>query len=182
MIILGSNSSGRKMLMEQITRDFLVKPSLFDENTLKEKIHKPSSLVLKLSMGKLKDLIPKYINDTIICADTVVYQNGVIYEKPLDREDAFNMLKTLSSKPHYVYSGVALYHNHKIYNFYDKTKVIFHKLSNKEINDYLDTGEYIGKAGSYGIQSVDDKFIKKVVGDFDTVIGMSVKMIKEIIK
>jgi len=181
MIILGSNSQGRKELLEKITTDFKVIPSNFDEEIIKQKIKKPSYLVKRISLEKLKTLIKYHNKDIILCADTVVYQNRIIYGKPIDREDAFKMLYNLSRKPHYVYSGVAIYKDGKIYNFYDKTKVIFKRISDKEINEYLDTNQYIGKAGSYGIQGIDDKFVKKIVGDIDTVVGMPTKMIEKII-
>ncbi|MDR2867539.1 MAG: Maf family protein [Acholeplasmatales bacterium] len=181
MLILGSNSQGRRALLEQITQDFLVAPSNFDEDELKHKQHKPSSLVQALSLGKLKVLIEKYPQDTIICADTIVYQKGVIYGKPTSREDAYTMLLQLSLAPHYVYSGASVYYQKKIFTFYEKAKVIFKKLSPLEIQQYLDRGEYWGKAGSYGIQSLSDGFVKKVEGNYATVIGLPLEKIQKLI-
>ncbi|MDR2828216.1 MAG: Maf family protein [Acholeplasmatales bacterium] len=181
MLILGSNSSGRKYLLEQVTKDFVVIPSDFDEDELKSKNYKPSVLVKKLSLGKLNVLIKQHKNDVILCADTVVYQDKTFFGKPLDNEDAINMLKKISSKPHFVYSGVAIYKDGVIYSFYDKTKVIFKHISIEDINNYVSSGQSNGKAGSYGIQSINDKFIKKVVGDFSTVIGMPLEKVIKII-
>jgi septum formation protein len=181
MLILGSNSQGRKKLLSQITTNFLIIPSDFDEDKVKKIYKTPARLVTKLSLEKLKVLVKLYPNDTIICADTCVYQKGIIYGKPEDRENAKEMLLQLSRYPHWVYSSASIYLNGKITTLYDKTKVTFNHLTSTQIDAYLDTNDYIGKAGSYGIQSLNDSFVKRIDGSFSNIIGLPLEKIKELV-
>ena len=114
-------------------------------------------------------MIPK---DIIIGSDTIVYINKEILGKPKDSTDAYNMLKKLSNKTHKVITGVAIIKDSHIESFTDVAKVTFKKLTDEEIYEYIDTKEPMDKAGAYAIQGIGSKFIKKVKGDFYTVMGL----------
>lgn len=85
----------------------------------------------------------------------------------------------LSNHKQVVITAVCIIKNHQIITFTDDTTVIFKELSNQEIEDYLDTDEWMGKAGAYAIQGIASKFVDKIDGDLENVIGMPMcKVIK----
>ena len=90
------------------------------------------------------------------------------------------MLLSFSDDVQTVYTAVAIFFPDETINFIDSTKVIFKDITNR-IDDYLDTGEWINKAGAYAIQLKGQAFIKDVDGDVDTVIGLPVKKVKQIL-
>lgn len=98
--------------------------------------------------------------------------------KQKNREDAYQTLMMLSNQKHIVYTAVAIYNGNSLHTFCEKTEVYFKDISSM-IDEYLDSGEWMGKAGSYGIQGKASVFVERIVGDKDTVIGLPVMRIKE---
>lgn len=126
-----------------------------------------------LSERKAYAILPKTeIDDVIIASDTVVSLDDKILGKPKDRQEAFNMLKTLSGKVHSVYTGVCIVYSGKKSVFCNKTDVEFYTLTDNDINSYLDTGEPFDKAGAYGIQGRGAVLVKRINGDFFSVMGL----------
>ena len=120
----------------------------------------------------------------IIAADTLVYVDGAVLGKPESREDAFQMLRTLSGRKHTVYTGVAILVQSEqgavscpLSLFVDSTDVYFRELSDKEINAYIDTGEPFDKAGAYGVQERGSILVDRVEGDFYTVVGLPISKV-----
>ena len=108
----------------------------------------------------------------------VTFQDEML-GKPKDREDAKRMLELLSNNKQVVITAVCVIKDQQITTFTDATTVTFKELSNQEIEDYLDTNEWQGKAGAYAIQGVASKFVEKIDGDLENVIGMPMyKVIK----
>lgn len=186
-VILASKSPRRKELLEQIGLSFEVLVSDSDENL---DIDIPEEFVKELSRIKSKavmDLMDGIDENTLIIgADTIVVYDGKILGKPKDEEDAFCMLKMLSDNEHEVITGVTLLSkkNGKIDmdTFFEKTKVFTYKMSDSEIKEYIATKEPMDKAGSYGIQGIGGKFIKKIDGDYNNVVGLPVSRIYQKIK
>lgn len=89
------------------------------------------------------------------------------------------MLKKLSNNVHEVYTGICIIYKDKLYLDYAVTKVYFKELTDKEINDYLDTKEPYDKAGAYAIQGIAKKFINFIDGSLDNVVGLPTELIKE---
>lgn len=110
----------------------------------------------------------------ILASDTIVVLDGKIYGKPSDRKEAFKMLKELSGRIHRVYTAVAIKTSDATESFTSMTEVEFFELSEGEINEYLDKGEYADKAGAYGIQGFGSVLVKRINGDFYTVMGLPV--------
>ena len=110
-------------------------------------------------------------SELIITADTIVWFDGKALEKPKDRKEAFNMLKSLSGNKHQVFSSVAIRNNKILEVTNDTTEVYFKKLSDLEIDYYLDNFQYNDKAGSYGIQDWFSIWIKKIDGCYYNVMG-----------
>ena len=123
------------------------------------------------------------IDDTVIIGcDTVVSKDELILGKPKDRKDASLMLKTLSGNEHQVLSGVALIKGDKAVVSHEVTKVYFDDLSEKEIEDYIASGESDDKAGAYGIQGLASKFVKKINGCYFNVVGLPVNLLYRMLK
>ena len=110
----------------------------------------------------------------IIGADTIVYIDGDILGKPANPADAFNILRRLSGRKHTVYTGLALLNTatDECVLTVDSTNVYMRELSDDEINDYIATGEPMDKAGAYGVQGRAGMFIRRIEGDFFTVVGL----------
>ena len=172
-IILASQSPRRKKLLNKLNLKFKVVSSSIDENKVNINLRMPSKYCIKLAELKCSDISNMHKNKLVIGADTIVYYDYKIIEKPKNKLDAFNQLKLLSNKTHLVYTGVSIQikETNLLYNFFDKTYVTFHKLSNNEINYYINNYSPYDKSGSYGIQDWSFRFVKKINGCFNNVIG-----------
>jgi septum formation protein len=115
-------------------------------------------------------------NCVVVASDTVVFEGGKILGKPKDKKQAYEFLTRLSGKFHFVYSGVSIKYKHHHITEYTKTKVFFRKLSDSEIQEYLQTNEPFDKAGAYGIQGYGSQFIKKISGCYFNVMGFPVSL------
>lgn len=174
-IILASKSPRRKELLSLITENFVIKSAEVDES-LPDGIQ-PDKAVEYLSKIKAEPF--KNEEDIIIGADTVVSIDDVILGKPKDRSDAFKMLKMLSGKYHSVFTGVTIITPDSTKTFSVETRVKFFDLTDKEINDYLDTGEPFDKAGAYGIQGKGSLLVEKIDGDYFNVVGLPVSTLNK---
>ena len=183
-LVLASGSPRRKELLEQIGLEFEIFPAKGEEchtNT------KPNLLVQELALQKAMEVCQYYIQNkdlgfdtwVFLGSDTVVAKDDVILGKPRDEEDAFNMLSSLQGTGHMVSTGVALVAVERgsvkwSTTFCSETRVEMFRMSEKEIWDYIKTGEPMDKAGSYGIQGRCAAYIKGIVGDYFTVVGLPV--------
>ncbi|MFI3325407.1 MAG: Maf family protein [Clostridia bacterium] len=170
-IILASASPRRSDILKTCGFQFdLIVPKV-DESQIKST--SPSKLVCDLA--KLKaNAIDINENQIVISADTVVALDGVIYGKPKDEKEAFDILKSLSNKTHKVFTGVCLKTTSEIKVFYVESTIVFYELSDKEILDYIKTGEPMDKAGAYGIQGKGGLLVKEVHGDYFNIVGLPV--------
>ncbi|KAM4799270.1 putative bifunctional dTTP/UTP pyrophosphatase/methyltransferase protein isoform X2 [Urocitellus parryii] len=117
--------------------------------------------------------------DVVIGADTIVAVDGLVLEKPVDKQDAYHMLSRLSGKEHSVFTGVAIVHcttadrllETQVSEFYEETRVTFSELSEDLLWEYIHSGEPMDKAGGYGIQSLGGMLVESVRGDFLNVVG-----------
>ena len=177
---LASKSPRRKKLLKQIGINFksitvdLHEEILDGEHPIKTvkrlALHRMNAAEQKIKMEH-----PAQREGIILTADTIVVLEGQIIGKPKSKKDAERILKLLSGKTHFVYTGFAIKNisNKKEIIDYEKTSVTFHKLSSQMIIDYIETGSPMDKAGAYGIQ--DDfgaVFVKKVNGCYYNVMGL----------
>jgi len=179
-LVLGSGSPRRSHLLHQIGLQFSVHPSTIDESTFSVEGVNPSDYVQSLAEAKALDVAMQYPDAVIVLgADTVVVLDDKILGKPLDRNDAYTMLKSLSGRTHTVYTGIALVDSLtlKITKDVARTEVTFRELYDKEITDYIATGSPMDKAGAYGIQ--DDfgaVFISHIVGCYYNIVGLPLEL------
>ena len=186
-IILASASPRRKELMTMAGLTFDVIVSDCEENISYES---PEDMVKKLSLLKAKDVADK-IRQTetephlVIGSDTIVFFQNQILGKPKNEEDAFNMLKAMSGNIHTVYTGVTIIDtaNNQTDTFYDETRVEFYDVTDEEIRNYIATGDPLDKAGSYGVQGRGCFLVKRIEGDYFTVVGLPIAhLLKELAK
>ena len=178
--ILASKSPRRRELLGEIIKDFEIITKEVDES-LPDSIH-PREGVEILAIRKGKAVKDELDSDClVISSDTLVEIGGVPLGKPVDRDDAIKMLKKLSGKAHNVHTGVAVHLGDRVMSGVATTAVYFREMTEGEIEEYVDSGDPMDKAGSYGIQSGGGKFVEKIDGDYDTVVGLSVKLTKKLI-
>lgn len=186
-LILASRSPRRKTLLEMLGLNFDIVPADIDEE-INQNI-KPAKYVMQLAEMKAVKVSQEFPNAYVLGVDTTVFKSGLYLNKPLNEQDAKNMLLSLSGNKHYVYSGISIVNKEKELKItkFKKTKVYFRKLENNEIESYIETGSPMDKAGAYGIQ--DDYgavFVKKISGCYYNIVGLPVelfyKTFKQILK
>lgn len=178
--ILASKSPRRRELLGEIINDFEIITKEVDES-LPDDVH-PKDGVEILAIRKGAAVAEELDTDClVISSDTLVEIGGVALGKPKDKADAFGMLRLLSGKAHNVHTGVAIHFRGKVFSGVATTAVYFREMSDKEICDYIDSGDPMDKAGSYGIQSGGGKFVDHIEGDYDTVVGLSMRLVKSLL-
>ena len=177
--ILASKSPRRRELLGNIIDEFDIVTEDVDE-TLPESVH-PREGVELLAIRKGAAVAQKKSDAVVISSDTLVELDGIPLGKPRDRADAVNMLASLSGRAHNVHTGVAVHYFGRSYSGVASTAVYFREMSREEIEEYVDSGDPMDKAGAYGIQSGGGKFVEKIEGDYDTVVGLSVSLTKKLI-
>lgn len=189
MIILGSSSPRRYDILKMCNIDFkVVKPEV-DEDKIKEKFELKSEkdcedVVKTLSIAKLNAIKETHFDDTILCADTLVFLGEEALGKPKDKIAAKKMLKHLCGKKHLVITGVSIYSNGSTETFSETSAVWFREFDpiiEKAIEEYVDNGGSDGKAGSYGIQDYGAIFVEKIEGDFYNVVGLPIEAVYRIL-
>ena len=179
--ILASKSPRRRELLSSIVDNFEIITREVDE-TLPRDIH-PREGVEILAVRKGEVVAREVGGDAlVISSDTLVELGGIPLGKPKDEADAFRMLKSLSGKAHNVHTGVAVHLGGRVYSGVATTAVHFRKMTDEEIYSYIATGDPMDKAGAYGIQNGGGLFVTKYDGDYDTVVGLSVKLTKRLIE
>ena len=171
-IILASKSPRRRELIRNITEDFEVIVSEADE-TLPDGIA-PEEAAVYLSSVKARAVARLHPDRVVIGSDTVVILDGGILGKPRDKDDAVRMLRALSGKIHTVVTGCTIICGGREHSFGEMTRVEFYPLNDREIEDYIATGDPFDKAGSYGIQGRGCLFVKGIEGDYFNVMGLPV--------
>lgn len=169
-IILASKSPRRRELLKRIVPEFTVADANIVE-TLEDSLS-PEEKIMQLSQRKAEAIKEK--DALIIAADTAVFSQGKILGKPKDKEDAYNMLKMLSGKTHFVITAYTVKNSEKKVTKAVKTFVTFRELSEEEISEYIKSEEPFDKAGAYGIQGAAAKFISGIEGDYFSVVGLPV--------
>ena len=176
-IILASVSPRRRELLRLFECDFRVIPSSFDESTVAQ--WPPDKHVVESAAGKASEVAAGISTGIVIGADTIVVVDDRILGKPADAEDARRMLKLLSGRSHYVYTGLCVIRRSEgqtaaVLRDYVRTEVRFGCLTDEVIDAYVATGEPLDKAGAYGIQERGSVLVEGIVGDYFNVVGLPV--------
>lgn len=175
-IILASASPRRKELLERAGVQFEIRPGNGAEHITS---NKPEEIVKELSEQKaMAAVFPAEEGTVIIGSDTIVAFEGKVLGKPSDEEDAVKTLLMLQGNTHQVYTGVTVLEYRgsqwRKLVFAERTDVTFYPVSEKEIREYVKTGEPMDKAGSYGIQGLFGIYVKGISGEYANVVGLPV--------
>ncbi|MCD8238989.1 MAG: Maf family protein [Clostridiales bacterium] len=185
--VLASGSPRRKELLKDLGLSFEICPSNAEESF--EKNMTFYEICESLSSLKATDVFNSFTQEEEVCvigADTIVVCGDNVLGKPKDETDAFNMLKLLQNRSHFVYTGTTVIikqrNNIKKITYSDKTEVFMVKLSDEEIKSYVKSGEPMDKAGSYAIQGKGAAFIDKIYGNYFNVVGLNICRLYELLK
>ena len=185
-IILASSSPRRKEILTNLGLKYQIIIPDCDENV--DQLLPPDEYVKQLSQRKGENVLARIkdekvdLKDTLIVScDTIVYfdyGDGIILGKPKDDRDAYLMISLLSDSWHSVFSGVTLIDGNtgKVYSDAIETRVKFKMINDKQIEDYINTGEPFGKAGAYAMQLMGGAFVEKIDGDWSNVVGLPVSL------
>jgi septum formation protein len=181
-IILASKSPRRQQLLSDLGLKFSVQsmdiPEEFPSNLGMTEV---SVYLAELKAEAFRPQLKT--NQLVITADTIVWLDGKVLNKPADYADGFRMLKDLSGKKHQVITGVCLLSDKKKVSFYALTDVWFKELSDEEIHYYLEHYQPYDKAGAYGIQEwIGYVGIYHIEGSFFNVMGLPVQSVYENLK
>ena len=182
-IYLASDSKARKKLLTILGLKFKVISSQAKEKKTRGRLTYPE-LVKNNALNKAKGVAGKVDSGIIIAADTIVVQGNKIFGKPKDLKTAKKMLKKLSEKPQWLYTGIAVIDKDKQKALVDceKTKIFMDKLTDKEIDNYFRQVSPLDKAGSFDIQGKGAFFIRRIEGCFYNVVGLPLRKLYLMLK
>ena len=185
-IILASSSKVRKKILDQNGIECKVFPSNVDEDLAKKSLMKenasPEMISKNLAELKANKISLKFNNEIVLGADSVIDINSELISKPKSREEAFQILKKLNSKTHYLISSICISKNGSmIWNYTDKATLTMKNLTVKELKEYLSkiTDEALYAYNVYQIEGEGRSLFLKIEGDENTIMGLPIKKIKE---
>jgi septum formation protein len=124
----------------------------------------------------------KHTRDLVLGADTVVIVDGEVLGKPADQADATRMLRLVRGRTHEVSTGIALVSGRRVVTHIETTSVVVGKITDTEIQDYVESGEPMDKAGAYAIQGRASRWISRIEGDYFNVVGLPVAALWRLLK
>ena len=185
-LILASKSKVRKEILDKHNLSSEVEPSYIDEDIIKNSLLKEGATpeIISKNLAELKaNKVSQKKNDSfVIGADSVIDLDGELISKPNNRNEAFNILKKLNGKKHYLISSVCISKNGSmIWNYTDRAELTMKKLSDEDIKNYLSkiTDEVLYAYNVYQIEGEGRNLFLKIEGDEDTIMGLPIKKIKE---
>lgn len=185
-LILASQSPRRSEILKQAGFQFLVQPAYVSE--IPDKNLSLDQQILKIAKDKgmavAQTFIDQSLDALILSADTMVCIDNKPLGKPEDERDAIKTLQLLSGRSHEVKTAIFLFDvlSKTELSHIETTTVKFKKLDFNEIENYVKTGEPLDKAGSYGIQGGGQHFVSEMNGDYENVVGLPIKKVKQILK
>jgi septum formation protein len=175
MLVLASASPRRQELMRNAGITFEVHPADIAEDPLPGEGAKDCAE--RLAREKALAVARQRPQDCVLGADTVVVVDGQLLGKPSDTADAARMLRMLSGREHQVITGVCLVVGGKPSVASETTTVTVNELTDKDIADYVASGEPMDKAGAYAIQGIASRWIPRIEGDYSNVVGLPVALV-----
>jgi septum formation protein len=181
-IVLASASPRRISILEGLDVPFRSRPAHLDVDG-QELPGRPYDLPVELARLKAAEVARLHPEALVIGADTVVIADGDVLGKPRGREEAREHLRKLSGRSHDVVTGVSLKIERNNIEVVDSavTSVRFKKLSDHDIEAYVDSGEWRGKAGAYAIQGLAACFVESIEGCYFNVVGLPVALLFDLI-
>jgi septum formation protein len=176
-IILASRSPRRQQLLRELGLNFEVAIRDWPENYPSHL--KAEEIALYVATGKAKTFQSEIKeNEIVITADTIVWCNNKVLDKPTDKEDAIRIIREISGNSHQVITGVCLLSSTRQASFFSSTKVTFSALSDEEIEYYIRYFSPYDKAGAYGIQEwIGIAACSNIEGSYFNVMGLPVQQV-----
>ena len=188
-LILASKSKVRKEILQKNNISVSVEPSNVDEDIVKKSLLKenatPEIISKNLAELKANKISSNNLNSLVLGADSVIDLNGELISKPIDRDNAFNILKKLNNKKHYLISSVCISKDGSmIWNYTDKAILTMKNMTDQELKRYLSkiTDDALYAYNVYQIEGEGRNLFSKIEGDEDTIMGLPIKKIKEYLK
>jgi septum formation protein len=174
MLILASKSPRRSEILRRAGISFVVRPANVDESFLPPESSR--DYVQRVAQQKAA-AVEASRTDVVLGADTVVVIDGQILGKPQDATGALRMLEMLSGREHEVLTGICIRQGDCMITDFAVTRVWFLPLAQKDLEEYVATGEPMDKAGAYAIQGLASKFIQRIEGSYSNVVGLPIELV-----
>ena len=188
-LILASKSKVRKEILQKNNISVSVEPSNVDEDVVKESLLKenatPEIISKNLAELKANKISAKNLNSLVLGADSVIDLNGELISKPINRDNAFDILKKLNNKKHYLISSVCISKDGSmIWNHTDRAVLTMKNMTEQELKKYLSkiTDDALYAYNVYQIEGEGRNLFSKIEGNEDTIMGLPIKKIKEYLK
>jgi len=188
-MILASKSKVRKEILDKNGLNCEVQPSNVDEDIIKESLEKqkasPEEVSKNLAELKANKVSQKFTDEFVIGADSVIDLNGKVISKPTDRNQAYEILKSLNGKTHYLISSVCISKGgNMIWNFTDRASLTMKSMTEKEMKEYLSkiSDEALYAYNVYQIEGLGRSLFSKIEGNENTIMGLPVEKIKDYLK
>jgi len=188
-IILASKSKVRKEILDKNGLNCEVQPSNVDEDIIKESLEKqkasPEEVSKNLAELKANKVSQKFSDEFVIGADSVIDLNGKVISKPTDRDQAYEILKSLNGETHYLISSVCISKGgNMIWNFTDRASLTMKSMTEKEMKEYLSkiSDEALYAYNVYQIEGLGRSLFSKIEGNENTIMGLPVEKIKDYLK
>jgi septum formation protein len=179
MLVLASESPRRAEILRQAGIPFVTRPAPVDETPIAGE--RPENYVRRLA-GRKALAASAGDGEIVLGADTTVVVDGRMLGKPADRDDARRMLRALAGRSHDVLTGVALRRGELLACDWAATRVEFAPMTERETEDYVASGEPMGKAGGYAIQGLASKHIKRIEGCYFNVVGLPIELVYRMLR
>lgn len=179
VLVLASTSPQRRAILAQMGIPFRVVPPPYEEDD--GLMAEPVAMVRAHAEGKARSVLAAASGDPVLAVDTTVFLDGRTWSKPSTAEEAAAMLRTLSGRTHEVISGLCLVTQEWQELHHDTTRVRFRRLQEREIEAYVRSGEWRGRAGGYAIQGRACAFVQAIEGDFWNVVGLPAPLLAEVL-
>ena len=187
-LVLASKSGVRKDILDKYEVEVIVSPSNVDEDQVKEALLEKGAgpEIISKNLAELKSVkvSSKYPDQLVLGADSVISLDQKLINKPNSRNEAYEILKLLNGKKHYLISSVCISKNGSmIWNYTDKSELKMKNLSDKELKSYLSEikTEVLLAYGVYQIEAGGLNLFEYIKGDKDSIMGLPIKQIKEYI-
>lgn len=183
-LVLASASPRRALLLREHGYQFEVIPPNLEEPKDVAAKASPAQCAEALSYYKARSVAERVQGGVILGADTIAALGTTIFGKPVDREDARRILTQLFGTTHEVITGITLIDgsNGNRVVAHERTAITMVPIAPRQLEDYLDSGAWRGKAGAYGIQDHGDAFIRCVQGSFSNVVGLPIELVSRLLE
>lgn len=180
-VILGSGSPRRKEILSYFSLPFIQKSSDFDEESIPFE-QDPEKYVTTIARGKAEALARAFPEDIILTADTTVFCEGKIYNKPRSEEEACEAINSLVGRWHLVYTGVVVRQNEREYYQAEGSRVLFNQLNKEQVRHYISKTRWQDKAGGYAIQMAGGLLVRKIDGCYYNILGLPINTLEWLLK